>query len=95
MDIEEVKLYARIDECPDEEVRAFMQVAEEYTTEAGIKPNYNKARYKLLIKMLVKHFYDNRDSYAERAIYEKPFGISSLINQLQISGCNDETESKG
>lgn len=90
--IEEIKLYARIDEDFGE-VKRLKSQAESYLKKAGVKKDYEDSLYLLLIQMLVKHWYDNRGLVLEKS-KENPYGIDELINQFQISCLGETNEIK-
>lgn len=61
MELEELKLYIRADDdIEDDLIRGLQIAAEEYLINADIAKNYTSELYKLAIKMLVNHWYDNR-----------------------------------
>lgn len=90
--LDEIKLYARIDEDYNE-IPTFISAAEEYLNNAGITKNYNSDLYNLCIKMLVKHWYDNREITTNKPI-EIPYGITCIINQLQINNLGSVNATK-
>lgn len=61
MDLNEVKLYLRID-TDDEDmlITELIGAAETYLINAGVFPDYSNAQYKLAVKMLVGEYYDGR-----------------------------------
>lgn len=82
MDILEIKKYGNIEHDDDDGLLEELQLtAEEYLAGAGIKNNYQKYRYKLAVKMLVIHWYDNRNVQGEEKAL--PYGLKSLIEQLR------------
>lgn len=85
--LEELIIYCRIDEDVGE-ARILKLSAEEYLINAGIKKNYESNLYFLVIKMLVKHWYDNKGVIGNKDI-EIPFGAICIINQLQILNLGD------
>ncbi|MGL5191334.1 MAG: head-tail connector protein, partial [Cetobacterium sp.] len=61
--LEEVKLYLRVyDDSDDLEINSFIIAAENYLKNSGINTEIlvENELYKLTIKMLVSHWYDNR-----------------------------------
>ena len=65
--IEEIKTYCRIDENADAELQELQQAAEVYinnAVDAKDKLNYDNKVYRLLVLMLVNHWYNNRDHYS-------------------------------
>lgn len=83
--LDEIMYYSRIDKDEEQEVESLKESAEQYLLNAGIYKNYQNAVYLLAVKMLTKHFYDNRDIIASGNYCEIPFGLQMLINQLQIT----------
>lgn len=82
MDILEIKKYGNIEHDEDDSLLEELKLtAEEYLDGAGIKNNYTKHRYKLAIKILVIHWYDNRNVQGEEKTL--PYGLKSLIEQLR------------
>ncbi|MEG2787349.1 MAG: head-tail connector protein [Romboutsia sp.] len=90
--LDELTLYGRIDEGI-EEVKSLKLSAEEYLKNAGIYINYESSLYFLAVKMLSKHWYDNRDILVKKDI-EIPYGITCIINQLQIWNIGVKNEVK-
>lgn len=81
--IEDIKLYARIDEDYGE-VSALIEASIMYLKNAGIAKDYENALYILAIKMIVKHWYDNREITSNKNT-EVPLGVTCIINQLQFN----------
>lgn len=83
---EKIKLSCRIDgDDLNEEIKDHILAAEIYLNNAGIPINYNDNLYLLAIKLLVKHWYEN-DGLETNKSKEIPYGVTSIINQLQICG---------
>lgn len=85
--IDEIGLYARIDEDVGE-IKSLKEAVEIYLQNAGIEKNYMNSLYFLLVKMLCKHWHDNRDLITTKT-EEIPFGATSIINQLQVMNLGD------
>ena len=81
--IEDIKLYARIDEDDGNEVIWLINTAETYLKNAGVTCSYENSLYLLVVKMLVKHWYDNREILTSND-KKMPLGITDIINQLQF-----------
>lgn len=77
MELDEIKLYLRID-GEDEDMLLMMNqtVAEEYLKDAGIIQNYNKATYKMAVLEIMKQLYERNSIDCE--------ALNPLINQLQL-----------
>lgn len=92
--LEKIKFSCRIDgDDFDDEIEEHKLAAEIYLENAGINKGYNNKLYLLAIKKIVKHWYDN-DITTSSNEKEIPYGLESIINQLQICsvGKNGETE---
>lgn len=87
MDLEELKLFLRIDgEEEDSLVEGLKIGAEEYLTNAGIKKDYTKELYKLAIKILISHWYENRAvETVGKNISKITFGLDTIIIQLKYT----------
>ena len=87
MDLEELKLFLRIDgEEEDSFIEGLQIAAEEYLTNAGIKKDYTKELYKLSIKILIYHWYENSAVDTEGKILCKiAFGIYTIIVHLKYT----------
>lgn len=85
MNLEEIKLFLRIDDDGEDELLNSLKLAaEEYLINAGIDTDYTKELYKLCVKILISHWYENRNAVTVGSISKKlEFSLSSLIFQLQ------------
>ncbi len=91
MNLEELKLFLRIDgEEEDLLIESLKISAEEYLTNAGINKDYSKQLYKLAIKILVTHWYENREvENVGKNASKIAFGLDTIILQLKyIQGDN-------
>lgn len=87
MDLEELKLFLKIDYDEDDSLLNGLKLsAEEYLTNAGIKKDYSKELYKLAIKILVSHWYENR-AVEGLSKYSKKiaFSVDIIIMQLKYT----------
>lgn len=92
MELGEIKMYLKIDGNEEDTLLSmFKEVAEEYLLNAGIETDYNSKAYKLLVLMLISHWYTNRSLSSEsgKGQLEIPFGARSLIQQLQYTPQED------
>lgn len=90
MELNELKLYLRVDGDEDDSVLADLKkAAEEYLSNAGVAKNYDKELYKLAIKLLVSHWYENRAIVGKAD--KLAFSLDSIILQLKYTQ-EDETE---
>ena len=82
--LEEIKNYLRIDEDYDDNlINSLIEGANIYMVNAGVK-NFENDLYKLAIKMLVLHWYENRDIVLIGSISKNlEFTMKNIITQLQ------------
>lgn len=87
MDLEELKLFLRIDgEEEDTLIEGLKLGAEEYLKNAGITKDYNKELYKLSIRILVSHWYENRSvETVGKNVSKIAFGLETIITQLKYT----------
>ncbi len=91
--LEKIKFSCRIDDdIFSDELEEVKLAAELYLKNAGINKNYENKLYLLAVKKLVKHWYDN--DIAGSNVKEIPYGLESIINQLQIYGLGEYSETK-
>lgn len=86
--VEKVKLYARIDD-DFENIEDYINAAEEYISSCGVNEaklvkDGREELYLLSVKMLTKHWYDNRDLSMSTNKKEMPLGFNALVNKLQF-----------
>lgn len=88
--LEELKLYLRVDEDDDDTlIKALMLSAEEYLANAGVTKDYTKELYKLSVKLLVGHWYENREvERVGKNVRKVGYSLESMITQLKY--CSDE-----
>lgn len=87
MNLEELKLFLKIDDNEEDAlIQALQLSAEEYLTNAGIKKDYSKELYKLAIKILVSHYYENRAvETIGKNVSKIAFGLDTILIQLKYS----------
>ena len=87
MDLEELKLFLRIDgEEEDSLIEGLKSGAEEYLTNAGINKDYSKDLYKLAIKILISHWYENRVvETVGKNVSKISLGLDTIILQLKYN----------
>lgn len=90
MNLEDLKLFLRIDDYEEDTLIEGLQLgAEEYLTNAGIKKDYTKELYKLAIKILVSHWYENRSvETIGKNVSKIAFGLDTILIQLKYSQGN-------
>lgn len=87
MNLEDLKLFLRIDDDEEDTLIEGLRIgAEEYLTNAGIKKDYSKELYKLAIKILVSHWYENRNiETVGKNVSKIAFGLDTILIQLKYS----------
>ncbi|MBU6137345.1 MULTISPECIES: head-tail connector protein [Clostridium] len=87
MELEELKLFLRVDGNEEDSlIKSLQAAAEEYLTDAGIMKNYNKEKYKLAVKILVNHWYENRAvETIGKNVSKVAFGLDTILIQLKYS----------
>ena len=79
--LEEIKNYMRIDEDYDDNlINSLIESANIYMVNAGVK-NFENDLYKLAVKMLVLHWYENREVIGEAR--KLSFSLDNIITQLK------------
>lgn len=67
----------------NETITEFLEMAAEYLKDAGVeKTDSTSARYKIALRAVALHFYDNRDAGAD--VPDMPRNTQRLINQLKM-----------
>ncbi len=91
MELEEIKLYLRVDYDEEDELLLGLQKAsEEYLYNAGCIKNYDNNLYKIAVKMLISHWYENRCITGNLGNLE--FSLNSIIVQLREVKTKDVEE---
>lgn len=87
MELEELKLFLRVDGNEEDSlIKSLQAAAEEYLTDAGIMKNYNKEKYKLAVKILVNHWYENKAiETIGKNVSKIAFGLDTILIQLKYS----------
>lgn len=94
--LDEAKKYLRLDIEDTEEdadITALIMAAEGYLKNAGCTLNTGDEVAKLAIKMLVVHWYENREPIGQGD--KLAYGLQALITQLQYCSSATITESGG
>lgn len=82
MIINDVKNYIRVEDTDEDvQVQSLIEAAEEYLTNAGATKDETKPLYVLAVKILVSHWYDNREPVGLTT--KLAFGLSDIISQLK------------
>jgi uncharacterized phage protein (predicted DNA packaging) len=87
MDLEELKLFLKIDDNEEDILIQGLQLsAEEYLANVGVIKDYTKELYKLAIKILVTHWYENRAvETVGKNVSKISFGLDTIILQLKYN----------
>ena len=89
MDLQEVKLYLKIDHDEEDDfLTGLLKASELYLENAGCKTNYENKLYSLAVKMLVSHWYENRCITGNLGYLE--FSLNSIIIQLREVKVDEE-----
>lgn len=85
--LEEIKVFLKVDhEEEDNFIEGLKISAEEYLTNAGIKKDYSKELYKLAIRILVSHWYENRAvETIGKNVTKIAFGLDTILIQLKYT----------
>lgn len=80
--LEKIKEYLKIDSNDEDiTVQALITSAELYLKNAGVLEDYQNELYGLAIKMLVLHWYENREIVGNAK--KMAFSLDNIITQLQ------------
>ena len=80
--LEKIKEYLKIDSNDEDiTVQALITSAELYLKNAGVLEDYQNELYDLAIKMLVLHWYENREIIGNAQ--KMAFSLDNIITQLQ------------
>ena len=87
MELEELKIYLKIDDNEEDIfIKTLQTSAEEYLTNAGIIKDYSKELYKLAIKILVAHWYENREvETIGKNVTKIAFSLDVILIQLKYT----------
>ncbi|MED4586667.1 head-tail connector protein [Brevibacillus choshinensis] len=86
MNLTDVKAFLRIDgDYEDNVIQSLILAAETFLKNGGVQPDATNELYNLTGKLLVAHWYENREvlSSATNVQNEIPFGLRSMILQLK------------
>ena len=78
--LDDIKAYIRVDD-DDAQVQSLIDAADGYLVNAGAVKDEMNPLYLLAIKMLVSHWYDNREPIGNAQ--KLAFGLSDIITQLK------------
>lgn len=80
MSIDEIKEFCGVD-IDDVMLNSLKDAVEIYLKNAGVEPDYENELYKVAMKMLILHWYDNREIVGKGS--QLPFGFMSIVIQLK------------
>ncbi|AHM56405.1 hypothetical protein EAL2_c11070 [Peptoclostridium acidaminophilum DSM 3953] len=88
MTLEELKNYLRVDGTEEDALLGSIQIAaEKYLENAGIAKDYTNDLYSIAVKLLVTHWYENRNAVVVGSISKNmEFSLSSIMAQLKYCG---------
>lgn len=86
MDLNELKLYLRVDGTDEDNLIGSLQLgAEVYLTNTGITKDYTNDLYTLAVRLLANHWYKNRETYVNLRTAKIDFSIECIINSLRYN----------
>lgn len=86
MELEELKLFLRIDGNDEDVLIQGLQLsAEEYLLIGGVVKNYERELYKLVVRLLVSHWYENREIFINMKTTKVDYSIQAMIFSLKYS----------
>ncbi|QEK13722.1 phage gp6-like head-tail connector protein (plasmid) [Crassaminicella thermophila] len=87
MELTEIKEFLRLEQDYTEEdifLNSLLVAAKEYIKNAtGLDYDDTNELYKLAIKILVTHWYENREAISEKKTDKIAFSLNSILIQLQ------------
>ncbi|SDY84620.1 head-tail connector protein [Thermoactinomyces sp. DSM 45892] len=90
MDIKDMKTFLKIDHDDEDAIIEGMILAgREFIRNAAGEVNESSELYKLCLKLLVTHWFDNRNIFINGWVNEVPFSLKAMIYQLQYCGDTD------
>lgn len=86
--LEEAKNYLRINfDNDDEFIKTLLKTSEQTVKEqTGVEYNDNDEIYKLAILLLTAHYYDKRESFADKSANKVPYTLETLIQHIGMRG---------
>lgn len=86
MELEELKLYCKVDGDDEDDLLEDLKLgAEAYLTNAGVIKDYANPLYKIAIKLLSKHWHDNRELFINLKTTKIAFSLESIIFSLKYN----------
>jgi uncharacterized phage protein (predicted DNA packaging) len=86
MELDEIKTFLRVDGTDEDGLIEGLQLgAETYLTNAGVTKDYANDLYKLAVKMLIIHWYENRMNFAIGKVEKIAFSLESIIFSIKYN----------
>lgn len=88
MDLEEIKSYLKVDfEDDDKLILDLKEAAVEYLKNSGIEENYGSNLYKLALRILINHWYTNRNVVLVGTTSDEvDYSLKRITMQLTLNG---------
>lgn len=88
LEVDELKVYLREDSTDADVLSLIVSMqlgAEIFLANAGVNKDYANDLYKLAIRMLVTHWYDNRVQFAIGKVEKIAFTLDSIIFSIKYN----------
>ncbi|HEY5576211.1 MAG TPA: head-tail connector protein [Clostridiaceae bacterium] len=86
MELEELKLFLRVDGTEEDALISSLQLAAEvYLANAGVVKDYANDLYTLVVRLLVTHWYENRETFINMKSTKIDFSIETILCSLKYS----------
>lgn len=88
MELDEIKKFLRVDGTDDDSLLSSLQLAaEQYLENAGAAKDYTSELYKIAVKLLIGHWYENRSAVVVGTVSKDlEFSLINIIVQLRTGG---------
>ena len=84
MELDEIKVYLRVDGTDEDGLIGSLQVAAEvFLANADVTVDYTNELYKLAIRLLIIHWYDNREVVG--SVDKLAFSLESIIPSIRYN----------
>jgi uncharacterized phage protein (predicted DNA packaging) len=86
LELEELKRFLRVDGTDeDTDISSLQLAAEVYLANAGVVKDYANDLYTLVVKLLVTHWYENRETFINMKSTKIDFSIETILCSLKYS----------
>jgi len=86
LELEELKLFLRVDGTEEDALISSLQLAAEvYLANAGVVKDYANDLYTLVVRLLVTHWYENRETFINMKSTKIDFSIETILCSLKYS----------